>query len=139
MYTVIRFVLPLDNAPLVSSTKSRLSASARRPEPFLNSSGNGFALEVCSDDRWSEHHRALCLLLDAAKAEIDNAVSSGFQVVVDVAVEPEDYVGQTILSLLSPHDLLSRLNDTGVGYEISIYGIDSADDLEAAAKSRDEG
>lgn len=94
----------------------------------LRRAGDGFAVSIDEDENWAEHRRKVREYINVVRDVILAGTATGFQVVIDTAIGPEDYAGRLLTSFPLDSALLKACTDLGVEIEFSLYGTADEDD-----------
>lgn len=124
MYTIVRFTRQPSVRDLFDEVGAHLNETCPGAYSGIRRAGDGFSTEICDSDSWEDHLKTIIGFLRKVKSSIEFAHLRGVSVCVDVAVEPEDLRRETIACLRADTLLIAMLAETGVEFEVSIYGPD---------------
>ena len=119
MYSVIRFVS--GNEALLKKIGTELNIIRPRSYDGIDRIGGRFSCSVSKLDSWYEHSEAILVLLTELRTFLASCKKKNIELVVDLAVEPEDYHDKPWISLGFDYKFMSALVRNGVEFEITYY------------------
>ena len=122
MYSVVRFTIDQGRVGELREVGEAMNQVEPGIFEGLRRAGDGFACEISTSDRWSDHVAALQRFVERHAAAIQGAVARGARVTFDVAIDADDQSAAHIALVLgfSPA-ILSELGAAGVGVEVTMY------------------
>jgi hypothetical protein len=120
MYSVIRFLSSPEHHPELIRVGQSLNLGEQEVFRGIRRAGDGFSCDLSSTPTWPEHRSAIMAFVTLHSRQIAATLELGGQVVVDVAIEPED-CDRPVASLRLDANLMNLLAEHGVEFELSIY------------------
>lgn len=118
MLSVLRILGPSDELIEVVTALDLVSpdaAAERRPR------GDGYGLRICDSPDWTRHLSAIEALLGRNRRVCALAKEKNADLVIDVAVEPEDMDGRLWRTIELPIPIMDALVSCDIEFAVSIY------------------
>lgn len=81
-----------------------------------------FSCSISEDDDWDSHCRSIENTLSNLSPVIRKCTSSGVNMQLDIAIDPEDYSGRLLTIFPLKESLLQSVLDANVKFVLSLYG-----------------
>jgi hypothetical protein len=126
MYSIFRATSEKVSIDFINKIGETMNTKKKDIYKGLRKSRDGFVCDISKSSLWATQIQEIKYFIEIFKDDIKLLKSTGYEVVIDIAIDPTDLSKQTYgLFLYHDNVFIKILFEAEIDYEISIYKGDS--------------